>query len=378
MQIGAIFMFELLKEKKFKKEIVNLDFDIVNQVFIIGFSNYRYKKSGSGSIWNLNEDLSLNNCLSEDDSVLTCIGVGTNATNTNDSTDKGDFRCIAGGYFDRNNKSIPLMKIFLSTNKDSNTIFTPSTGNTDFREISFIRIFNDHTYNIVFFNRIGQILQDNKLVPLSEYLPLQRNYISAISDLREFSTSDTSLPEILVSTKCGTIQGFRGGKQCLYREYLPYKRDIFWTKKNDTNQIITRKYKGDYYTLLINGPSSHFMYRGQSSLIMLKNFEILWTLDKVGDFGTIADLDNDGEDEIACFGIKKNSLSFIRLKYFQTYSILKNIYTNKPVVVWQHLIHEGLAYYPFRKIFSQDIDKDGKLELITVTEHTIRIFKFKD
>lgn len=360
--------FKLIREQLFNEEVVDLGFDCVHQVFIIGFIDSHFNRIKKSSIYELDLDLIPCTLLSEQNSLLGSVGVNNNINNNS--------RYIVGNYFDRTTKPYPSMKLFLSDDRGLH-LFTPLEGNTNFRTISFIRLSNDSVKNIVFVKGFSQVLQDSALLPLRHFLSLPTDYVSAIADLRDLSSNDSSLPEILVSTKCGSIHGFRDGKQCFHRDYLPDKKDIFWMNKNITNQIITRKFKGDYYTLLINGPNPQFMYRGKSSLIMLKNYEVLWTLDRFGDFGTIADLDNDGEDELACFGRRKHPLAFTDLKSFRSYSILKDIYSSNPVVVWQEPIHEGVAHYPFKTIFAEDIDQDGKLELITATSHAVRIFKFK-
>ncbi len=160
-----------------------------------------------------------------------------------------------------------------------------------------------------------------------------------------------------------------------YRQYLSSPNKYLWFNQNITNQIISRKHNGDLFTLLVNGPSPFYMYRGRSSLQMVKNFEPLWFLGNYGDFATISDLDRDSEDEIACFGSFNHVLAIKSLKYFKALIVLKDIYTTSPRVVWQKLIHEGFSHYPYVSILAEDIDNDGIIELITATQKNIKIFK---
>ena len=126
-----------------------------------------------------------------------------------------------------------------------------------------------------------------------------------------------------------------------------------------TMDLMCRFQNNSLYTLFVNWG------KGLHDLKMLKDFKDYWTLDHTSGPALIMDLNGDGTEELICGGADSKEFgSFIK--------IFKNMYDEKPILLEKAKIPYLIG------LLADDINNDGKIELIAFSDHEIIVYQYDE
>ena len=337
-------MLKVIAEQKYKfhTNIVGVTCNPQTKELYVGLHNVRFLGRDNSEIWSLNANLSQNKLLFNDSVNLIAI--------------KG---CIL------NKEWVTLATLFRHKGRLSNAITVDSkTGYKVFLKpekmflgrISQLNLNKEQEPCIVLDGPKPKVICNYKIAELSEYIDIpdrKRAYVYA--SLQEFLNERPELPEILIGEGCYQLKGFKNRKMIFSHDYRNKFEKL--SPHAMTMDLVCKYHRNALYTLFVNWG------KGLHDLKMLKDFKDYWTLDHTSGPALVTDLNGDGTEELICGGgDNRESGSFIK--------IFKNMYDENPILL------EKVKSPFLTGLLAEDINNDGKIELIAYSDRKIIVYQY--
>ena len=344
-------MIDPIFKKHFREIIRGISFNPENKYFYIGLSQRSGLNYHDSEIWSFNSDFSQNKLLFKDNYGIKFF---------NGFIYKNQFVIIAlltypnGGFAKaiKLNMDGTINELFVSNDRHRN----------EFDSVSLAKLSYDHDPCFIIHGFKALVICDNEIKDLTEYLKIQlpkdfsKKILKGVVTLHEFKDSNRMIPEIAVIRGINQIEGFEKGNNIFSYDYRGIMNKI---NLGSTREVVIKAHQNDLFLFLIN--------KGQqpSNSLIVKNFNRHCVLKGSYWPTVIKDLDGDGEDELICAGDWHWLLGFHSVK------IYKNIFESEPKLTFKKRMPDLIA------LLAEDINNDGLFEIITATEHTITVNKFR-
>ena len=340
-------VFKIIEEHKFHKRIVGLTCNPQTKELYVGLIEEREYQPKSSEIWSLNANLSQNRLLFNDSLSLKAMKGCIN---------NKEWVTIAILF---SNKGWFSKAIIMDPKTGPKVLLTPEKSEkTYYGRITQVSFNKDQNPCIVLDGSKPKVICNDRITELSEYIEFpdkKRAYVYA--SLQEFLNVKPDLPDFLIGEGCYQFRGYINKKRIFSYDYRSMFEKL--SPHAMTMDLMCRFHKNTLYTLFVNWG------KGLHDLKMLKDFKDYWTLDHTSGPALIMDLNGDGTEELICGGADSKEFgSFIK--------IFKNMYDEKPILLEKAKIPYLIG------LLADDINNDGKIELIAFSDHEIIVYQYDE